>query len=1090
MPSALHVRITRCSLLGIALSLAACTVSELDLDFDGDGIEDRADCGPDDPDIRPGAEDPFGDGIDQDCDGIDGVDRDGDGALAPGDGVAAEVADCADANPNAYPGATEVVDGIDNDCDGAVDEGTEVFDDDGDGFCESSTACLGAASPGDCDDEDPDATPGDEDGDGVSTCDSEPDCDDHDPARVPGARELCDGLDNDCDGVVAGGELDGDGDGQPPCGGDCDDADADLHSLDEDGDGQTLCDAVADCDDNDATVIAADVDRDGVRDCDGDCDDHDSSIGPFAVEVCSLLDEDCDGVPGPGEIDSDGDGDPACSDCDDADPTIDSLDRDGDGATSCAGDCFDLVAGWGPSSADQIGDGVDSNCDGTDGLDLDGDGEPAGIDCDDADPGLNHADADGDGWTPCTGDCDDSDPSIGGADLDLDGASACQGDCDDGNYALRPSATEVCDLLDNDCDGVQDALEVDADGDGDAACSDCDESDPTLHSFDLDGDGSSPCAGDCDDADPAYRPGALDPVGDGLDTDCDDFDGVDSDEDGFGSLASFGEDCDDGNAAIYPGAPDPVGDGVDSDCDGLDADDADNDGYGALAQGGDDCDDFDPAVHPGFFEADGDGVDANCDGVDGNAALVFVGTAGDATARRPMQQTLCDLDGDGSDDLVIASAWADPGAGDEGLISIWYGPLDPTVPLPAADATLQGAAPGDLAGHAIACAGDTDGDGVQELAVGAAGVLGCPPVGGALYIVNVPPVGAGVVDSSYPELYGCFNDPGLPGTPVLGSALVGGGDLDGDGLDDLAALHEELVGSTLSVVDLASWNAGSEVTVSVRYGPIDSSSYNDLNSLNDSYSLSAGEYGAVARWGAFGPMAFVDDVNGDGLDDLLAGSYGRDDFVVGFPAGGVARLFYGPVLGSLAEAGAQGDIDTTPTFDGARPQVAGLGDLNGDGFGDFAVTTADGAGPGDAAVHLFYGPRFSDLDVAFADAVLRLDPGGAVSLAPTVAPAGDVDGDGVQDIVWTTAQEDAGVYSSAAWLVRGPFGGVMTPSHPRVEPVISLPATSVNEPVWLWAVPSADLTGDGRPELLLGVFPGGDPQPTAPEVRVFLNPAG
>ena len=98
--------------------------------------------------------------------------------------------------------------------------------------------------------------------------------------------------------------------------------------------------------------------------------------------------------------------------------------------------------------------------------------------------------------------------------------------------------------------------------------------------------------------------------------------------------------------------------------------------------------------------------------------------------------------------------------------------------------------------------------------------------------------------------------------------------------------------------------------------------------------------------------------------------------------------------------------------------------------------------------------------------------------------------DGVQDLLWATALDDGASYSSAAWVVRGPFGGVMTPSHPRAEPLYSLPAGAAGEPTWLWAVPAGDLTGDGRPELLLGVFPGGEPQLEPPEVRVFLNPSG
>ena len=83
------------------------------------------------------------------------------------------------------------------------------------------------------------------------------------------------------------------------------------------------------------------------------------------------------------------------------------------------------------------------------------------------------------------------------------------------------------------------------------------------------------------------------------DENCDGADGVDADGDGRASVASGGVDCDDDAAGTYPGAADPHGDGVDTDCDGVDGVDADGDGHASTGSGGADCDDGDPAVHPG-----------------------------------------------------------------------------------------------------------------------------------------------------------------------------------------------------------------------------------------------------------------------------------------------------------------------------------------------------------------------------------------------------------------------------------------------------------------------------------------------------------
>jgi len=411
------------------------SAASADLDGDGWSVAD-GDCDDNDASVHPEAPEQC-DGVDNNCDGTvdEGVDDDLDG-----DGVTPCDGDCDDTNADTYPGAAEVCDGEDNDCDGSLPP--EETDQDGDGW---------SLCDGDCDENDPAMGPGDGDGDGVSPCDG--DCDDTDADTYPGAVEICDGVDNDCNGAVPGNEADGDADGVSECDGDCDDTDADTYPG-----AAELCDGI----DNTCEGIVdegfpPDQDGDGYSECEGDCDDGDSGVHPGAVEVCNGSDDDCDGVLPWTEQDNDGDGDPACSDCDDADASLDSLDLDYDGYSTCDGDCDDGNASFNPASLDLVGDGVDQNCDGLDGVDADGDGyaNPAsgGDDCDDGDPSLNLDDADADGYTTCDGDCFDFDAAVypgafevvgDGMDNDCDGAVDETDQCDCPSTTDEAEAADIC----------------------------------------------------------------------------------------------------------------------------------------------------------------------------------------------------------------------------------------------------------------------------------------------------------------------------------------------------------------------------------------------------------------------------------------------------------------------------------------------------------------------------------------------------------------------------------------------------------------------------------------------------------------------
>ena len=503
--------------------------------------------------------------------------------------------DCNDTTILINPGVTEKCDSLDNNCNGATDEAnasgcaTYLRDHDGDLYgVTADSQCLCKAS-------------------GEYTASIGGDCNDAAGGVHPNASEVCNSVDDNCDGST-----------DPLGAGGCT-----TWTLDNDGDGYGASGGASFCACSGVPGYASKT---------GDCTDSDASIHPNATEACNGVDDNCDGA-------TDGIGSTGCS------TFYPDVDQDGYGVTASGqcrcepsgttnalvgGDCNDGAVGIHPGATETC-NSVDDNCSGS------------------TDEGLLttfYTDADGDGY--------------GGSSKALCAANATYtitigGDCNDSSASIKPGATETCNGLDDNCNSQTDeglamtTYYVDSDGDGYGT-----------------GAGSARCGpgggftasvnGDCNDGSASVKPSATETCN-GVDDNCngatdEGFTGnpyyKDADGDGYGAGASVYQcspgggytvlvngDCNDNSASVHPGATETCN-SVDDNCNSKTDEglaqavyyqDADKDGYGyayasivgckapsGFVSNSTDCNDLSAAIHPGATEVCSNNIDDNCNG--------------------------------------------------------------------------------------------------------------------------------------------------------------------------------------------------------------------------------------------------------------------------------------------------------------------------------------------------------------------------------------------------------------------------------------------------------------------------------------------
>ncbi len=897
----------------------------------------------------------------------------------------------------------------------------------------------------------------DVDGDGfLAGTSASSDCDDEDPEVHPGAAETCDSRDENCDGAVNEGLLlswyadaDGDGagtdtdsveacdapEGYAAVAGDCDDDDPTVYL-----DATELLDGV----DNDCDLLtdegtdAYDDDNDGFSEQEWDCDDTDPTISPGAEEAANLIDDNCDGV---------------------VDEGTTAFDDDVDGLTEDEGDCDDTNVDVRPG-LDELANGVDEDCDGL------------------IDDGTSIYDDDGDGQTEEAGDCDDGNPDVwtgmdeledgldndcdgiiegtSAYDDDRDGQTEDEGDCDDDNANRSFGATEVFDSVDNDCDEVVD--------EGTAG-------------YDDDADGVTEVMGDCDDGSSATAPGAEE-VADAQDNDCDGVtdEGTELyDDDGDGLTETTG-DCDDGNAAVYSGAIEAA-DGIDNDCDGI------ADGTGAYDDDGDgftdddgDCDDQDPLIGPNVDErcnlydddcdgtVDVDAVDAQSwypdldgDGY-GEDSAVELGCTVPATVARVGGD--CDDDDSESYPGAPESDCADPVDHNcDGIVSFVDDDLDGYAACVDCDDDDRAVSPGAAERCSTSVDDNCDGEANEY------GSIGCT-------FVDLDADGDGYA----PEDAVCVCDPGSVRLGVPGdcddtdrSAYLGATEVCGDASDEDCNGYAsecgaigEVEASALAIWTLEATLTNERLGLGVgAVGEVTGDGVQDLAIGDSSDNTAFDRGGAIWIFSDVQPgselvdadalirgtrdneqlsRAYGGDFDGDGQDDLVVGPWYRG-----------SGVFSGPLTG-LLELGDQHSFlqDLIP--------LLAVSDVTGNGTDDLLVYQSG------SYIEIMDGPLAAGTLTA-GDADYRLS---ALTGLPDVQEAGDVDGDGINDLVFGDRSYSL---TSTEQGVGGVLSGPIDSSRSLTDADLWVLGATEGAAMGAMALSPGDLDDDGLFDVVFGAPP-------------------
>jgi hypothetical protein len=374
-----------------------------------------------------------------------------------------------------------------------------------------------------------------------------------------------------------------------------------------------------------------------------------------------------------------------------------------------------------------------------------------------------------------------------------------------------------------------------------------------------------------------------------------------------------------------------------------------------------------------------------------------------------------DVNGDGYSDVIVGANYNDAGGTNAGRAYIYYGgsAMDAT-----ADVMLTGQAANDYFGSSVASAGDLNGDGYNDVIVGAPYNDAAGTDAGRAYVFYGGFAMDGTADLTLTRAAAGDN---------FGNCVAGAGDVNGDGYSDV------IVG--------ARGTGGGAGSAFVYYG-------------GATVTYAGGLAGVVAddRFGY--SVSSAGDVNGDGYGDVIVGARSND---AGGADAGRAYIYFGS---ATWDATADVTLTGAAAGDNFGQCAASAGDVNGDGYGDVVVgANLNDAGGTDAGRAYLYMNSLTGTDIPD-----EFFSGGAagVRFGYSVAGAGDVNGDGYADVIVGAPNNPAGAANAGRAYIC--FGG------PRMDatPDVTLAGSADYE--FGYSVASAgDVNGDGYADVIVGV---------------------